>query len=59
MTEEHLNHAADAAWSRKVAVLAVDSLVEAKIVARVDFDRAVDIVAEEILVRLTMDDRRE
>jgi hypothetical protein len=59
MAEKDLNRAADAAWSRKVAELAVDALVEAKIVARDDFERAVDVVTEEILVRLTMDDRRE
>jgi hypothetical protein len=47
----------DKTWSRKVAVLAVDALLDAKIVTKSDFERAVDIVAEEIFVRLGMGDR--
>jgi hypothetical protein len=47
----------DKEWSRGVAVLGVDELVRAKIVGAPDFDRAVEIVAEEILVRLALEDR--
>ena len=44
------------AWSKKVATLAIDELVEAGIVRREDFDNAVAITAEEIQVRLAMED---
>ena len=47
----------DIEWSRGIAVLCVDELARAKIVGAPDFDRAVEIVAEEILVRLTLEDR--
>ncbi len=47
----------DTAWSRSVAELAVGTLMIAKIVGREDLDRAVAIVAEEILVRLALEDR--
>ncbi len=47
----------DTAWSRSVAELVVGTLMIAKIVGREDLDRAVAIVAEEILVRLALEDR--
>jgi hypothetical protein len=47
----------DTAWSRSVANLAVAALIEAKIVAATDLDRAIGIVEEEIGVRLSLEDR--
>jgi hypothetical protein len=47
----------DSAWSLKIAGLAVDALVGAGLIGKVDFDRAVLIAAEEIRVRLTLGDR--
>jgi hypothetical protein len=44
------------AWSDRVAALAVDALLTGKVLRKEDFDRAVAIVSEEILVRLTMGD---
>jgi hypothetical protein len=44
-------------WSGRVAALAIDALMDHKIVAKVDFDRATAIAAEEIFVRLVMRDR--
>ena len=43
-------------WSEAVAGLAVDALVDAELIAKENFDRAVAIVAEEILVRLVVGD---
>jgi hypothetical protein len=40
--------------SRELAVLIVDGLVDAGIVARDQFDRAVDIATEEIDVRVAL-----
>jgi hypothetical protein len=53
MTDDEI----DAAWSRSVAELAIDPLVTAKIMEKDDFSRAVAIAAEEIYVRLIMQDR--
>ena len=47
----------DKEWSEKVAGLAVDGLVTAKLLPPESFALAVEIVAEEILVRLCLDDR--
>src|SRR5215468_3858590 len=47
----------DKDWSCSVASLVIDALVTAKIVAKTDFDRAVEIAAEEIVVRLSVGDR--
>ena len=47
----------DKDWSCSVASLVIDALVTAKIVAKTDFDRAVEIAAEEIVVRLSLGDR--
>jgi len=47
----------DKDWSSSVANLVIDTLVTAKIVAKTDFDRAVEIAAEEIFVRLSIGDR--
>jgi hypothetical protein len=47
----------DAAWSRQVAILAVDALMRAKIVASTDLERAIEIDTEEIIVRLSLEDR--
>jgi uncharacterized protein YcsI (UPF0317 family) len=43
-------------WCEGVAVLAVDVLLDADLVKREDFGRAVSIVAEEIPVRLALGD---
>lgn len=43
-------------WCKSVSVLAVDVLVDAELVKKDDFSLAVDIVTEEILVRLIMGD---
>ena len=47
----------DREWSQNIAVLVVDSLIDAKLVAQADFARAVEIAAEEINVRLALHDR--
>jgi hypothetical protein len=41
-------------WCSDVAVLAADALVDAKLVKREECDRATEIIAEEILVRLCL-----
>ena len=43
-------------WSRDVAELGVDELVDAGLIRKEDFDRAAAIVAEEIHVRLALGD---
>ena len=47
----------DVAWSRAVAELAADGLVTAKILAKDDLQKATEIIAEEIYVRLVAGDR--
>jgi hypothetical protein len=47
----------DAIWSRSVANLAVAALLNAKLIKSEDLDRGAAIVAEEILVRLALQDR--
>jgi hypothetical protein len=44
------------AWSDHVAALAVDALVDAKIVAKEKFNEATKIAASEIYIRLTVGD---
>jgi hypothetical protein len=44
-------------WCLRVADLAVDALVIAKIIGKADFERASAIVAEEIGARLSVEDR--
>jgi hypothetical protein len=39
-------------WSQDIAVLAADALVDAQIIAACDMPRAIEIIAEEIWVRL-------
>jgi len=43
-------------WSDDVAVLTVDALIDAGLVSRDNFQMAVAIVSEEILVRLCLRD---
>jgi hypothetical protein len=43
-------------WSDRIAGLAVDALLTARIVQRGDFERAVEIVSEELSVRLSLGD---
>ena len=47
----------DVAWSHTVAELAADGLVTAKILAKDDLQKATEIIAEEIYVRLVAGDR--
>ena len=41
----------DSDWSKKIAVLIVDALVDAEIVSKSEVSRAADIGAEEIRIR--------
>ena len=43
-------------WSRKVAALTLDALVDHGLLRREDLDAAVEIAAEEIQIRLAMAD---
>ena len=43
-------------WCDDVAALATDALVDAKLLGRQEVDRATEIIAEEILVRLALED---
>ena len=43
-------------WCEQVAIFGVDMLVDRGLLKKEDFDRAVAIVAEEILVRLALKD---
>ncbi|MGC9505238.1 hypothetical protein [Baaleninema sp.] len=43
-------------WSQNVASLGVDMLVDNGLIKKEDFELATEIVAEEIWVRLTMED---
>jgi hypothetical protein len=45
------------AWSRSVASLATDALMRAGLLSSGDVSRATDIAAEEIYVRLALEDR--
>jgi hypothetical protein len=47
----------DLAWTRAVAELAADALVTARILAKDDLQKATEIIAEEIYVRLVAGDR--
>ena len=47
----------DRAWSDAVANLAVSGLMAAKLLPPTEQERAIAIVAEEILVRLALEDR--
>jgi hypothetical protein len=53
MTDEEI----DLAWSRAVAELAADGLVTAGFVLKGDIERATEIIAEEVRVRLVIGDR--
>ena len=53
MTDEEM----DLAWSRAVAELAADALVTAGFVPKGDIERATEIIAEEVHVRLAIGDR--
>lgn len=51
------NGQTDRVWSRSVAELAIDRLLDAKILDQADTERAIAITAEEIFVRLALGDR--
>jgi hypothetical protein len=46
----------DKNWSDRIAGLAVDALVTAKVLRKEDLSRAIEIVSEEISVRLALGD---
>jgi len=46
----------DKNWSDRIAGLAVDALVTAKVLRKKDLSRAIEIVSEEIYVRLALGD---
>ncbi len=43
-------------WSDAIAAFAVDALLQARIIQEADCERAIEIVAEEIKVRLCLGD---
>jgi hypothetical protein len=43
-------------WSKKVAALGVDVLVDNGLIQKADFERATSIIAEEIRIRLAIGD---
>jgi len=43
-------------WSREIGELAVDALLQAKLLDTKDINRATDIIAEEVSVRLALGD---
>jgi|HubBroStandDraft_6_1064221.scaffolds.fasta_scaffold1451270_2 hypothetical protein len=47
----------DATWSRRVASLATDALVDAGFVATSNVDNVCRIIADEVLIRLSLRDR--
>jgi len=47
----------DKIWSQRVAVLAADALVDAGFVTKSDFDSVTRIIAEEVSIRLLLEDR--
>jgi predicted Zn-dependent peptidase len=53
MTDDEIN----VEWSRRVAELAADVLVTAKLITKEQFDQSRDIITEEISVRLALGDR--
>ena len=44
-------------WSKRVSALAIDRLVDAGIIKKDEFEIAVELAAEEILIRLLLGDR--
>lgn len=57
MKDQDTSNQSDKAWSQKIAGLVADMLVRAKLVAPGDVKRATEIVANEIHIRLRMEDR--
>ena len=55
--KEDILREGDKEWSSSVAELIADSLLDAKVIRAADFSRAVEIAAEEIFVRLNLNDR--
>ena len=47
----------DKDWSKSVADLAADALIDAGLIQKDQLDEASDVIAEEVLVRLCMNDR--
>ena len=54
MSRKHLR---DQEWARSIAELVADSLIDAKLVSEWNFEKARDVVQEEIFVRLVLGDR--
>jgi hypothetical protein len=57
MENSELGDTNDLVWSRKIADLVIDTLVRTKIVATADIERAAALAAEELYVRLALQDR--
>jgi len=57
LDEQEARSAADKIWSRKVASIALHTCVHAKALAPEQVERCIEIVAEEIFVRLVIGDR--
>ena len=55
MTDDEI----DFAWSKSAAELAADALVDAGLLTKADFDRAQNIIMEELRVRLALGDRSD
>jgi len=53
MTEDEIN----LAWSHSIAELIADALVAGKVIAKTEYERAREIIAEEVLARLCVHDR--
>jgi hypothetical protein len=49
----------DKEWSVAVAGLAADALVDSGLIKAGDLEKASEVIAEEILVRLSLNDRPE
>ena len=43
-------------WSKDVAILAADAMIDAKLISKEQFEDAVEVISEEICVRLIMGD---
>ncbi|MEK6234195.1 MAG: hypothetical protein N2C14_05760 [Planctomycetales bacterium] len=44
-------------WSRSVAELAADALIDAGLIQKAQFAQTTEVIAEEIFVRLILNDR--
>ena len=47
----------DQEWSQRIGILAADALLDAGLIQKADLKKAEVIISEEVLVRLTLQDR--